>query len=370
MYAWITGERTNIGDSLLRRPYVAAIRQIGALDLWINRSTPDFLSGLGVEPSDRLTPGFARWYGGVIRSALRRKTFLVLNAGEFRAHPARVGLLCALLALSLMVRIRGGATVWVGVSVPPSGNRLLRIPVRWAGQHLEYVRWRDVESPRWIVDRPVAPDWAFAEGSPIQLWPSGGRELCAFVLRGDRDLPSAEWIEWARTLSADHGLRPVVVVQVRQDADRAARLAAALGGEVIDWREDSSHAEHESRIREIYRRSLLVVGDRLHGLIIGATEGSVPLGWVESSGGKIRRHFDAVGLDFAGVFEGADATDLPRLEPERTTAFSREVRDAVARARAELAVVRAELAQLRGEPRAVAAVSEDSISPLSGPAPV
>ncbi len=369
VFAWITGERTNVGDSLLRRPYLAALRRVGPVDLWINRSTPDFLRGLDPAPEDTLTPRFARWYPRLLRTALRRRTILVLNAGEFRVHPSRVGLLLALVAAALVVRLRRGATVWIGVSVPPSGGRLMRSPVRWAGRHLDDVRWRDTESPRSTVSRPVVPDWAFAEGTPVGSWSSSERRLAAFVLRGDRSDPTQAWFDWARTLCADHGLRPVVVIQVRQDAARAAAVAAELGGDVIDWPAASAHDEQERAVREVYRRSLFVIGDRLHGLIIGATEGAIPLGWVESSRGKIRRHFEAVGLTSAGLLEGVPATDLPRIHPPAEQEMARDLRRSVSGARSSLARVGEELERLR-DGRGVTTRGADAVSAERGPAPL
>ena len=132
VFAWITGERTNVGDSLLRRPYVAALRRIGRLELWIRTSTPDFLTGLSLDDDVVLTPGFAVWYARLLRSALRRRTVVVLNAGESRVEGSRALLLSALLVAGLVVRVRGGSSVWRCVSSrrpPPSA---LRRPA-WAG---------------------------------------------------------------------------------------------------------------------------------------------------------------------------------------------------------------------------------------------
>lgn len=350
VFAWITGERTNIGDSLLRRPYLASLRQLGPVQLWINRSDQGFLSGLGLDGSEQLVPGFARWYGRLLASTLRRRTIVVVNAGELRVHASRVVLLTALLFASLLARIRGGAGVWIGASVPPSGRRVLSMPVRVAARLIDYVQWREPGST-WIADRAVGPDWAFAEGSPVPTWSLDARPLCAFVLRGDRAEPSPDWIGWARQLCLDHGLSAVVVVQVRQDGERARSLARQLDAEVIDWEPSASHREQEERVRGVYRESLLVVGDRLHGLILGATEGALPLGWVESSVGKTDRHFRGVGLPFVGAHESRPGRDLPRLSPDDLAPLFEELRSGVGDARDSLAAVHRDLGELRHDPR-------------------
>ncbi|MFG6446525.1 hypothetical protein ACFXQA_14790 [Microbacterium sp. P07] len=333
VYAWITGERTNVGDSLLRRPYIAALSLIGPLHLWINKSTPDFLTNLALPTETDLHRRFASWYVRLLASAVRRRTVLVLNAGEFRVRPSGAALLALLLIAAQLVRLRGGATIWVGVSVPQSERKLLSIPYRWAGRNLDYVQWREPRSVQTSARRAVGPDWGFAEGSPTANWDDALRPLCAFVLRGDRALPSDEWFRWARDLCADLGLRPVVVVQVRQDTDRAHEVAAVLEAQVIEWDPASDHVSQELRIREVYRESLLVVGDRLHGLVIGATEGAVPLGWVESSRGKIDTHFTAVGLAYPGASEGRTAAELRRVTTSDITNWRDELVSAIEEAR-------------------------------------
>lgn len=67
-------------------------------------------------------------------------------------------------------------------------------------------------------------------------------------------------------------------------------------------------------MREVFSESLIVIGDRLHGLIVGATEGAVPLGWVESSSGKIARHFSHLNFESTYQHEGDSAANYPVLD--------------------------------------------------------
>jgi len=197
----------------------------------------------------------------------------------------------------------------------------------------------------------VGADWAFAEGSDVGAWNYSERGLAAFVMRGDRQEPSQEWLDWARDLLSALGLSPVVVVQVESDAKRAHSLAAALGGRVLEWPEGVSHDEQEAAVRAVYRECRIVVGDRLHGLIVAATEGAVPLGWVESSRGKIAEHFDPVGLEFVGQQEGDRGPELTAIDEAQLGVWRTTVAEAVAAARAHLALTREQIATTVAGPR-------------------
>ena len=90
-------------------------------------------------------------------------------------------------------------------------------------------------------------------------------------------------------------------------------------------------------MRETYSETRLVIGDRLHGLIVAATEGAVPLGWVESSTGKIRRHFNAAKMPFSvGEFEGAAASELPAVSNVQLLEWRATLEARVAEARDEI----------------------------------
>ena len=65
----------------------------------------------------------------------------------------------------------------------------------------------------------------------------------------------------------------------------------------MPWPEDRSLTDHETVLRAIYRKSALVVSDRLHALIIGMTEGAVPACVTDAGEAKIERHFEAIGFE-------------------------------------------------------------------------
>jgi hypothetical protein len=126
-----------------------------------------------------------------------------------------------------------------------------------------------------------------------------------------------------------------------------------LGGTVLDWPDGLSHAEQEKRLRDEYSRCALVVGDRLHGLVIAATEGAAPLGWVESSSGKIRRHFEAVGLEAPGRYEGSAAFELPEPDATEIMQIQEDTLAAIAEARRRIIQLRSGLAELAASSSAI-----------------
>ncbi|WP_305092744.1 hypothetical protein [Prescottella sp. R16] len=341
VFVWATGQDENIGDSLLRRAYLDRLRTHGTVNAWTGNASADFLTGLGLDTSDRVFTSYRHWYAAALRSAVGSRTLLAVNAGEVPVSRRGALRMSTLAVLTIWCRLFGGTAVWVGAGVPCKGvSRALAVPYRLVAKLCDIVHFRDAESNIAIAtDCAVEPDWAFALGRAAQEWlPHEDRTYLAVVVRGDRARPNPEWIEWVRATAATLDLEPIVVVQVRRDSETAQWLATELGGVVSTW-DDTDHATREHEVRRIYAQSAVVVGDRLHGLIVAATEGAVPLGWVESSGGKIRRHFDAVGLDWAGTYEGSDPSSLETVRAHDLVRRRQELVGAVEDARSRLAAV-------------------------------
>jgi polysaccharide pyruvyl transferase WcaK-like protein len=312
VFAWATGQDDNIGDSLLRRPYLAALRERGALTVWVRDASDGFLPGLGLGSEDRWSRSFWRWMVSASISALQRPTHVALNAGEMTVSKRGAAKMLALAPVILLCRLRGGGGVWMGGGVPPHSQPILASTYRLAARLCYDVTWRDQVSADQMRTGSVSPDWAFTLGTPASEWmPRDHRELLTIVLRGDRDFPDSSWWTWVLNLAAQHSLRPTVVVQVHRDGNHAMRAAAEYDVDVVEWPDSSNHREQETTVRLVYSRSAITIGDRLHGLIVAATEGSIPLGWVPTSRGKIARHFDAAGMSFAGRYEGAAPEQYP-----------------------------------------------------------
>lgn len=306
------GQSDNLGDSVLRRGLLDALRRHGDLVVSVLDLPDAYLSGLGLRPGDTVVRSRPEWQQRVARSCLSGCLY-AFNAGEAQLTAGYAASYLKMLPLLVANRLRGGRAVHVGFGLrAPDGTwgRAMRAVLAVCDE----VTWRDAESRRWVGLGTVEPDWAYACGSPDdaphrRAW--ADRDVLAVSLRFDRAEPGPVWFDVLRTVARDAGLRIVAVPQVQRDVPRARAIAAELGGEVLEWDGDD-HAVNEARVREVYGRSRLVVSDRLHAVIMGHTEGAVPVGFGTQSVTKLERTLAPVGLhgvtftqDDVDVAEGA-----------------------------------------------------------------
>lgn len=348
VFVWATGQDENIGDSLLRRGYIDALRPLGRMSVWVNDASPDFITGLGDVGPDETVADYNSWLRSAWAGAFRGGAVLALNAGEVPVSRRGAVRLAGLLPLVLATRARGGHAVWIGAGVPVQAPRLTFI-YRAVARAASIASWRDKETHDRLRTGSVNPDWAFSLGTiDPKTFEREGRDRLALILRGDRPYPSDEWVSWVKRQAETLGLRPAVVVQVKRDLQTAEKLAAELGGDVIGWAPGVDHKTQELLVREFYRTTALAVGDRLHGLIVAATEGAVPVGWVESSRGKIGRHFNAVDLTWVGDHEGSPASALPDITEDQLVQWFAVTADKVAAADARLVGLTRVIAETAG----------------------
>lgn len=286
---WVIGQNDNIGDSTLRRALLEAIRaEHRTLHVAVPRSTPEYINGLSLSPSDRVYVSAKDWRASLVSS---RRPSLVLNAGQTNPPityrpDTRV---------SILVRRRGGVVLHTGVGIKTPTARpitLLRQPTLLLSN---LVYWRDQVSRDCGGIGHVAPDWAFALGTPAADWiPRDQRKTLVVTLRGDRDPPPDDWFERVRQLSADHDLSIVALAQVGLDFNRACFLADRLNAPLLPWPGDLEVAYRS--VRAVYAKARAVISDRVHALILGATEGALPLGSTQLPE-KALRTLQPAGLD-------------------------------------------------------------------------
>jgi polysaccharide pyruvyl transferase WcaK-like protein len=277
----------------------------------------------------------------VARAAWRRGTVFAFNAGEFVVTREYFFGLLAVAPLLAVLRIRGGRIVWLGAAARNT-KRGFTFPFIWLARAADLLRWRDTASSRVIgVPGKIMPDWAFAlgaTGTPAE------RTHLAVSLRFDRERPSAEWTRAVSDLAARLGLRLITVAQVERDAPLAEELAELWRCESLPWISDR-HSVQESAVRDVYARSAVVISDRLHALIIAATEGAVPLGWTTQQSTKISQHFDAVGIEGAAKGQEESVRALDQLDVQAVERRRRDVDATLIRVRAALTDVGAQLAE-------------------------
>lgn len=340
VFAHLSGQDDNLGDSALRVAYLAALRGPGRhVHVYLGEATSDYTAGFVAAPDVTFYERRADW--SEAESAATRPVH-AFNAGEINP---RVGLFPVARRARECARVleAGGALIFAGIGIKDVGA-LQGVTFDSVMRNASVMSWRDQGSRDGAGFGDFAPDWAYAEGSPADDWaPAERRPLLAVTLRFDRPWPGDAWIAAVRAFSVSTATRIVTVAQVSRDAPRAVRLAEALGGEYLTP-PSMRHDDLDAYVRAAYRQSLAVISDRAHGLIIGATEGAYPIG-SGSDPQKIARLLTAVGLgglvgrydefdEFASRFEA----HLPAL-PAAVTAARADVADLTARIHAQMEAV-------------------------------
>jgi beta-1,4-mannosyltransferase len=156
----------------------------------------------------------------------------------------------------------------------------------------------------------------------------------------------------------------VVVTQVARDVERCQELAERWGARHVAWVSDD-HLQQELAVRAVYRRALAVISDRLHVLILGATEGAVPLGWCEHATTKIDRHFDVVGAPWVGRGRVGATAALDELDGPGLASLAARAERVVAQSRSRVDEVAGRIRSVAGSHRPVLRVLH-SLRPPDG----
>ncbi|MEV8268527.1 polysaccharide pyruvyl transferase family protein [Microbacterium sp. NPDC076911] len=303
-----SGQRENLGDSVLRRGYINELRELGEVHV-LAGAHASYVSGLGLTDADCKYATKREWFSAAFNYMRRERSVFAVNAGEVVTGRNFATSYVWQYALAQAVRAGGGATVAMGMGnrEEPGTTRLL---LRRFAHGADFVTWRDESACAQFGVGSVQPDWAAALGQPDAELMSGSsaRTRVVVSLRGDRDVPDANWFTAVEESLAAMGSPEVIaVVQVLRDTDRARELAHRFGGRTLEWPTDRSHAEHEQVLRALYRTSKAVISDRIHALIIGMTEGAVPIGFTPHSAQKVSKTFRAIAPSTA-AWSAQDAT--------------------------------------------------------------
>lgn len=274
---------------MLRRAYLNALRQHGRLHVFLAQDD-DFNSGLMLSKDDIQYKSRFKWLFSLFLIALRRRVVFAINSGEFVGKKSDKKRSTWQVLVASFVRFAGGQVILSGVSIRP-GTAVKDTYLRGLAAMSNVVFWRDEATAVEVGLGDFQPDWAFHLGDPNTR---RERSHIALSVRGDRPEPTTEWVESVRRFAQKYELKLRVVVQVRRDADAARKLADRLGAKVLDWPADRTHAQHENVVREFYQRCRVIISDRIHALIIAATEGAVPIGIVTLDPLKLERTFKHV----------------------------------------------------------------------------
>ena len=297
VFVRVTGQADNIGDSLLRRGLIRALRAQGDLHLLVRALPESYVDGLGVQSEDALYTEEGEWLRAAKKAGRFGRVAFVMNAGEFQLNRGYAIQYLRYLPAILRARRSGGFAAQLGAGIRSDALRWKPI-IQLVLRSMDRVGWRDAESRDALGLGGVMPDWGFDEGSPA-AWLEGqgiarARPWLSVSMRGDRPFPSDQWFDLVSALAAQHGLRPRIVVQVASDTKRALEIGIRLNAEVIAL-QGSLHSQQETAVRAQYQDSSVVVSDRLHALVVGVTEGAIPLALVDGGSRKIAKHFAVVG---------------------------------------------------------------------------
>jgi len=297
VHADVSGQDDNLGDSVLRRGYLDALRGPRRRFRLLGRSqTSDYIAGLALTQADEWFANRNEWLESPGAASAPVQAF---NAGEINPTGATYPTDRRAEELAA-ARNAGGVVVIAGIGLKDTEqSRHVKFLAPFRDANI--VSWRDSGSQAAAGFGEANPDWAFALGTSTSAWqPAASRKLIAVTLRFDRQYPDAAWMSAVQRLAKQTSTQIVTVAQVARDAPRAVRLAADLGG-VYLGAPSFAHDVLEKHVRDLYQRSLAVISDRAHGLIIAATEGAYPIG-SGANPHKISRLLDEGGL---GALVGA-----------------------------------------------------------------
>lgn len=306
------GQQDNIGDSVLRRAMLNALRDEGDLVVHAGSNDENFLSGLGVTEADSVVGSSRSWLAQGLAAMLRGELMAVgLNAGEAQLSARYTYHTAPAYALAIAARLTGRPVFMTGVGLKAGGRKVWLAPLRLAtGGKKALVTWRDEKSRLRAGFGGQQPDWALGEGGDgVQ---NGARTMLAVSMRSDHRVPGRSFRDLIRGIAEAGGLDIIVVSQVERDNDAALRLAKDLGGVATLTFDDPHHARHEARVRETYAKSAVVVSDRLHSLVIGITEGAIPVALSADYPEKAARTLATAGFEDL-VASGEDELEMDSI---------------------------------------------------------
>jgi len=282
----------NVGDAWILRELIrlAATR----VPLWVDvtRCPPAFVANLGLDslPSVTTVPGLGRLVSRVLRHRRRGgRTAWFLGPGGYHGERSGSDLAKAWVATGVLASLRmaGAHICQVGASyerLGPGHRGLLVARGRLLHSHLV----RDEASAVYarslgIRVHGVAADLAFADPT----WSSAvspDAATVALVFRSDQHATQpAEVTDFSFRLAraAPWVRRWRAIAQVERDRATASAVADAVSATGSEA--EVALVDHAlAAARDAYRGCSHVIGNRLHGLLLGASAGAAPVPVVDT----------------------------------------------------------------------------------------
>ncbi|MBD8140025.1 polysaccharide pyruvyl transferase family protein [Frigoribacterium sp. CFBP 13605] len=281
----VSAQPDNLGDIEIRKTVLDWLKDSGRpLVVFVGPMPSDYLAGFGNLADVEIHSRSVSFERRLLFAACRGRATLVLAPGPQIFGPAALAVRSLInLVNVLAVRSRGGSAVAVGRSLR-GGLSLGRVLDRFLIKLFSLYTVRDDLSSQAIgLNLRQHPDMAFAH---VDTSPSeGDRNLLALSFRSDRAVPLELLSRLVETARAE-ALEPVLVSQVRRDDPQHRQLGNLLGVRTALW-EDRTHLQQDEVVRGIYRRSLHVLSNRLHALIMGMQCGALPVAFTEAGQDKL-----------------------------------------------------------------------------------
>lgn len=337
----LIGQYENIGDIVLRRPLADWLRTVGNLHVFVGRNAPkDYISALKLSDKDIVYTSFSKWYLRALQGVLSRKCVYAFKPGEIQMSLAGMKEHLAMLPVVSIMSLTHQPVLRIG-----SGSRnFSRLPMMLmkpsvAASGLVY--WRDPDTAEYLGCGKVMPDLGFASGDPF-ISSDASRSAMVVSMRGDVVYPNQKWISAVKSFAQLKNLSIVVVTQVERDSECSQKLARDLDADIVDWN-GRDHLAQEAKLRDVYRKTRVVVSDRLHVLIYAFVHGAIPIAVLCNSSKKIARHFSAIDI------EGVDISVDSLADAQSVVRAMSQVFDMQIELFSKLESARSRLAELRDQ---------------------
>lgn len=282
----IAAQHDNLGDIIIRKKMLQ----------WLDRQPTDVYVYVGDMPRGYLecfpsgesyhyfSSGFSL-FTKVMREAVagRRKVHLVLPPGPAGGRSSLYGLakVASNYVMYFLCAATGGGLHSIGRAYRAKG--WLGYLIKKLALRSQTLVVRDVVANSFVEGKArVEPDLGFE----LERCHEEDRKLVSICIRVMPGL-TARSFEPLIAASINAGLKPCFVVQVKRDNEVAAAMANKLGVDASLWEEGVTHKERMKEISIVYSKSVLVVGNRLHGLILGMNNGAVPVALLAPGSDKL-----------------------------------------------------------------------------------
>lgn len=293
----LVGEFSNVGDVMHRSELLNWLKGNGTLYIYIGNAPEDFVSSLAIPNNSKIYKSLFKWLLALLFSPFNQTNF-VFNSGEVTLSRKRLIFEILLLPFLFLVKLKKGEVLRIGIACISNAEIKNKKLWRWLLGYSTKIYWRTYKSFEIFELGSVIPDLAFNDaflGSKNEKLDVERRNVITISMRWDRPFPSDNWFQSISNFCKEHAFEIYVVSQVRKDNQRCEDIAQKLNGKVMTWKGES-HILQESKLREIYKRSIITISDRLHVLVAAVVEGAIPCTILTKFSGKVQDHFDVLDI--------------------------------------------------------------------------